>query len=659
MSTGSVVVNLPTTPTAVENSTIAVKIITISTTTAAYTLTINATGSDVFNFTGNSTTSFSPTILNETHLLHWSAAIPGWQVLDDSYPLTRTIPTVRQSVGPAAWTYSSTAMATWLNALGRSFDNGSISPAILMRYTDSFGSDFVNSWGGFDNAMYQKYNLYAQSPRGLSNINGGNGTVGYKWPTVTGTTLTTRGISGYAQQLTAGQTCTSSSYFTDGVLFMWLDDASTSIALQVDGSTVNTVSGTSKGTYYYAMPNGAGLHTVGYSNTDSGTATVDSVYFYLGNRSGSYQAWDVSHTGFKTSDYAGNSDTAYYLGLLQPAAVQFSTQTNDSSADQYRTDLNTMMATVTANVTVPPSIVVYSSYWARGKSNWLLYEAQAQAFCLTNNAALIDIYPIIGNIPAGSGADTPLAWTIDGTHPSARSINSVFGPTSMALYDIASIRGIQRMANGIAFSTAGTTYTVSGYERKIIFTSNTAVAVSIAQPITLAFGGAPIYSGQTIELIQGGTGLITVTATSGSLVSLGNSNFSTKGQYGRLMLTSYGISNWIVNNFALDEPRITVLTDAATIAVNADLTDEATVTLGGNRTMGVPSGTPEDGQKLLFRVRQDGTGSRTLAWNAIFHFGATVPTPTLSTAINKSDYIGFIYNAANTAWECVAVVLGY
>ena len=100
------------------------------------------------------------------------------------------------------------------------------------------------------------------------------------------------------------------------------------------------------------------------------------------------------------------------------------------------------------------------------------------------------------------------------------------------------------------------------------------------------------------------------------------------------------------------------LTDAATITVDAAVGDVFTVTLAGNRTMGAPTN-PVDGRTALFRIRQDATGSRTLAWNAAFSFATNLPVPVLSTAANKVDYVGFIYNGVTAKWECLSYLLGH
>jgi hypothetical protein len=76
-----------------------------------------------------------------------------------------------------------------------------------------------------------------------------------------------------------------------------------------------------------------------------------------------------------------------------------------------------------------------------------------------------------------------------------------------------------------------------------------------------------------------------------------------------------------------------VLTDAATVAVDMAVGNgDFTVTLGGNRTLGAPTNT-SDNLSGKIAITQDGTGSRTLAYNAVWKFpGGTVPTLTTTAA---------------------------
>lgn len=99
------------------------------------------------------------------------------------------------------------------------------------------------------------------------------------------------------------------------------------------------------------------------------------------------------------------------------------------------------------------------------------------------------------------------------------------------------------------------------------------------------------------------------------------------------------------------------LTDGTTIDVNADLADIAKVTIAGNRTITDPTGTPFDGQQIQFRIKQDTTGSRTITWGSAYRF-ANGTAPTLSTTANKTDYLGFQYNADDSKWDNLAYQLG-
>ena len=88
------------------------------------------------------------------------------------------------------------------------------------------------------------------------------------------------------------------------------------------------------------------------------------------------------------------------------------------------------------------------------------------------------------------------------------------------------------------------------------------------------------------------------------------------------------------------------LTDASTITWDVIASPVAKVTLGANRTLAAPSGsTPAAGQFIALTVIQDGTGSRTLTWNATYEFTADT-APTLTTTANKGDLFIFKYNGS-------------
>jgi hypothetical protein len=88
------------------------------------------------------------------------------------------------------------------------------------------------------------------------------------------------------------------------------------------------------------------------------------------------------------------------------------------------------------------------------------------------------------------------------------------------------------------------------------------------------------------------------------------------------------------------------LTDGATITWNVIDSPVAKVTLAGNRTLSAPSGTtPIAGQFVSLLIIQDGTGGRTITWNAAYEFAADT-APTLTATASLGDLFTFRYNGA-------------
>jgi hypothetical protein len=86
------------------------------------------------------------------------------------------------------------------------------------------------------------------------------------------------------------------------------------------------------------------------------------------------------------------------------------------------------------------------------------------------------------------------------------------------------------------------------------------------------------------------------------------------------------------------------LTDATTVTWNALTQSVSKITLGANRIMGLASG-GVTGAFISLLVIQDGTGSRTITWNAAYEFTGDA-APTLTTTAAKGDLFVFRYNGA-------------
>ena len=112
---------------------------------------------------------------------------------------------------------------------------------------------------------------------------------------------------------------------------------------------------------------------------------------------------------------------------------------------------------------------------------------------------------------------------------------------------------------------------------------------------------------------------------------------------GTKALTASDIADNLITSAKLNYSE-TTLTDQATVTWDASTEDVCKLTLGGNRTLSAPSnGTT--GQFISILVIQDGTGSRTLTWNAVFEF-ASDTAPTLTTTASLGDVFVFRYNGS-------------
>ena len=86
------------------------------------------------------------------------------------------------------------------------------------------------------------------------------------------------------------------------------------------------------------------------------------------------------------------------------------------------------------------------------------------------------------------------------------------------------------------------------------------------------------------------------------------------------------------------------LTDASTISWDVSTSSVAKVTLGANRTLGAATNA-QTGQFVSLLIIQDGTGSRTVTFNAAYEFKDDT-APTLTTTAAKGDLFVFKYNGS-------------
>mgnify|MGYP001558742949 CR=1 FL=1 len=213
----------------------------------------------------------------------------------------------------------------------------------------------------------------------------------------------------------------------------------------------------------------------------------------------------------------------------------------------------------------------------------------------------------------------------------------------------------------------GTTFTVTGTTNVTLPTSGTLITNSVTTLSSLtSIGtiGTGTWQGTVIGSTYGGTGVNNGSSTitlAGNLVTSGANS---------LTLTTTGATNVTLpttgtlttlptvvstaNTYtAAQRSAFSTLTDAATIAVDASLSNNFQVVLGGNRTLGVPTNLIS-GQTGVISVYQDITGTRTLAYAWAWQFpGGTAPT--LSTGKLVFDQLYYCVNKYSTATVTVTI----
>lgn len=108
-------------------------------------------------------------------------------------------------------------------------------------------------------------------------------------------------------------------------------------------------------------------------------------------------------------------------------------------------------------------------------------------------------------------------------------------------------------------------------------------------------------------------------------------------------------------------PRVVSVTSAATPAINTDNGDHFNLTALATAVTSMTTnltGTPTDGQRIMIRIKDNGT-ARAITWGASFLSSGSATLLT-TTSVNMTHHIGFIWDAAKSAWICLAVdTVGY
>lgn len=196
--------------------------------------------------------------------------------------------------------------------------------------------------------------------------------------------------------------------------------------------------------------------------------------------------------------------------------------------------------------------------------------------------------------------------------------------------------------SGSALST-GDTITLTGTSAGTLVTCLGLTSANLVA--TAACGGG----GGSGTVSSGAIGQIAVYAGTGTTVSGQTvaSGVILKGQGAAVPVASAITDNG--NTASIAEAALTppgALTDGATIATNAFLSDAFSVTIAGNRTLSNPINLTA-GQSIIWTITQDGTGSRTLAFGTAFNW-LSGGAPLLNSAAGAKTVIACYADSTST-----------
>jgi hypothetical protein len=237
---------------------------------------------------------------------------------------------------------------------------------------------------------------------------------------------------------------------------------------------------------------------------------------------------------------------------------------------------------------------------------------------------------------AGPSSGSPAA-------PSFRALTTadIAGLSSGSVTSVAlALPSIMTVSGSPVTSTGTLTGTLTTQAVNAIFAGPSSGAAAAPTFRSLTTADIPTLNQNTTGTAANVTGIVAVANGGTGAITLAAASIATYA--GTETLTNKRIN-----------PRVSTTTSTATLTPDISAFDQYNLTAqAASLTIAAPTGTPVDGNKLIFRLLDNGT-ARSLTWNATYTIiGVTLPT---TTVINKTTYVGCVYNSNNTRWDVVAV----
>ena len=285
--------------------------------------------------------------------------------------------------------------------------------------------------------------------------------------------------------------------------------------------------------------------------------------------------------------------------------------------------------------------------------DWILYFKSGGLYIID------DAGTVTGPLSAGGAGDMILAsiQTVTGAKTFNSSKLILAGATSGT-----STLNAAAVAGATTLTLPGSTDTLVGRDTSDTLTNKVLTSATITTKLNPTTNdGAPLgdttHQFSDLFLAEGGVinwdnGDATLTQTN-NVVTLAGATLetSTVGTTTNSVVTVDGTQT-LTNKWV--QPRVGTTTSSATPTINTDNYDAYSITAQAAAITSFTtnlSGTPVNFQKLIIRIKDDGT-ARAITWGASFEArGVALPT---TTVISKVLTVGFIYDTVTSKWGCVA-----
>ncbi len=536
------------------------------------------------------------------------------------------------------------------------------------RYAGIYLSDGVTANATSTNSVFEGYNTMAGAAGDTNEIVIGASAIG------NGSNSVTLGNSGIVKTILHGNVgigTTNPGYKLDvngTANFTGTTNIAGTNWLQFNGA--NTILG--EGTNTYVQANGAG-----------------SIIFRNNTPSELMRIQNNGNVGIGTSTPAGRLDVANGSIVNVGAPVN----PNDAATKSY----------VDSSIATGIALATSTEYWTLSGSN-LYPDSTGYRVGIGTTApgnyglkVISTTGQAIWGVASSSTANSPLFYLTDNAY--AANLESYFDNTTAYLgpYSNSKLSFVRNAGNvsmtidtsgqvGIGTTTPGTKLDVNGnaessiyYDRDntnyymdlaantMPYSMNAAGAINVGQGGW--FGGAPANSGAI--LVEGYTGNNYIesfnnarNASQGLVLSGANAGdmglfsvYATNSYFdGNVGIGTTGPSAKLQINGDYYSPTVVNGNCTGAVTINWSLGNTQHCVLTGNVTFTFTNGNSGGNYRII--LKQDATGSRTVTWPATVRWGAT-GLPTLSTAANATDYVGFIYNGVDSKYDGVAFNSGF